>query len=415
MPGPSAKTAPSKLASAPPPSSDRPSSPTGELPRVFGRYMLFDHIGQGGMADIYLAKASTGLGSARRVVVKEIRPALSRDPEFAKMLSNEARLAAQLNHANIVQVLDLGKEEDRLFIAMEYVEGFDLHQWLVRLSKARIPLPAEYALLIVREVLRALDYAHRVRDSEGRPLDVVHRDVSPSNVLISFDGEVKLCDFGIARALARPEVKIDEETAARARVVGKIAYMAPEMIRGEEVNGRADIYAAGILLWELCSGRRMIKGTAEEMFARAREGGAPPLASATFPEQGILQAILDKALAVEPTARYLRAADFLADLETYCSKTGLFASELRFGEFLRGQFAEEILSLRRAREEAGEELFQDSFPPPSDGTTDISFVRPIPRTPVPPAMEVQRAPLWPWVVGLLVTAGSFIALVRWLL
>ncbi|HBQ19021.1 MAG TPA: serine/threonine protein kinase, partial [Myxococcales bacterium] len=165
---------------------------TDHLPRRFGRYHLFDRIGRGGMADIYLARAHTELGGARRVVVKQILPELGGDPQFAKMLIDEAKLVAGLRHANVVQVLDLGREGDRLYITMEYVEGYDLNQLLRRLSKRRIPLPAEFALFVVREALAALDFAHRKKDDEGEPLGIVHRDVSPSNVLISFEGEVKL-------------------------------------------------------------------------------------------------------------------------------------------------------------------------------------------------------------------------------
>ncbi|MEZ4256295.1 MAG: serine/threonine-protein kinase [Polyangiales bacterium] len=396
-----------------------PATPGAELPRVFGRYMLFDHIGRGGMADIFLARENTGLGSSRRVVVKRVLPHLSRDPDFARMLIHEAKLAAQLNHANIVQVFDLGRESGRLFIAMEYVEGFDLHQLLVRLSKAKIPLPAEFGLLIVREVLRALDYAHRARGLDGRPLGLVHRDVSPTNVLVSFEGEVKLCDFGIARALARPDDGVDENTAARARLAGKAAYMAPEMARGEDVNARADIYAAGVLLWELCAGRRMIRGTPEEMFARAREGNAPPLPGAKLREHAILQAILDRALGRDPIDRYLTAADFLADLDTYAARTKLLASQLKFGEFLAEHFAENSVSARREREQASEPVWLESFPPETDAqvrTPDISAVRRIPRTPVParPENDSGSVSVWGWGMAVLGAAAALGALVRWL-
>ena len=189
------------------------------LPRVFGQYLLFDRIGRGGMAEIFLARMTTVLGGSRRVVVKEILPELSADPGFTRMLISEAKLAAKLSHRNIVPVLDLGRESGRLFIAMEYVEGYDLNQLLRQLSRRRLPLPAEFALLIVREVLTALRYAHRATDGHGMPLAVVHRDISPSNVLISFEGEVSLCDFGIARAM---ESESDKLAAARAGDEGRV-------------------------------------------------------------------------------------------------------------------------------------------------------------------------------------------------
>jgi serine/threonine-protein kinase len=305
------------------------------------------------MADIYLARSHDSLGGARLVVVKEILPSLSGDPGFGGMLSAEAKLAAQLNHANVVQVFDLGREEGRLYIAMEYVEGFDLNQLLRNLSRARIALPAEFALFIVHEVLRGLDYAHRARDAEGRPLRVVHRDVSPSNVLISFEGEVKLCDFGIARALGRSDEE-HEGRVERSRVAGKSAYMAPEHARGDEIDSRADIFAVGILLWELCAGRRLYRGTDEEMLAQARAGDVPVLPDRGLPAHAALQMILDRALAYDPDDRYQTAHELLDDLEEYAIAHGLMASQLRFGGFLTDNFAEEIVRLRREREVAAQ-------------------------------------------------------------
>ncbi len=343
------------------------------LPRNFGRYLLFDHIGRGGMADIYLARARTELGGGgRRVVLKEILPSLSDDPAFGEMLIQEAKLAAHLSHANVVQVLDLGREGGRLFLAMQYVEGFDLNQLLRRLSKARIALPAEFAILVVREMLRALDYAHRARDDEGRPLGIVHRDVSPSNVLISFEGEVKLCDFGIARALRVGEEapEDDEGLLRRTRVAGKSAYMAPEHARGEAIDARADLFASGILLWELCAGRRLYRGTEEEMLAQARAGSVPPLPDRGFPEAEELQRILSRALEAEREQRYLTAAGMLDELEEYAMRAGLMASQLRFGAFLTDHFAQEIIAVRREREQGAQQLLEmgmvkDSSMPPS--------------------------------------------------
>lgn len=360
------------------PAPAHPAGPEGEaLPRTFGRYLLFDHIGRGGMADIYLASARTGLGGERLVVVKEILPELSGDGGFARMLRAEAKLAAHLNHANVVQVIDLGRQDDRLYIAMEYVEGFDLNQLLRRLSEARIPLPAEFALFIVRETLRALDYAHRVRTADGRPMEIVHRDVSPSNVLISFEGEVKLCDFGIARAYGTGDGAgaPDDDRVARARVAGKSAYMAPEHARGEEIDARADLFAAGILLWELCAGRRLYKGTEEEMLAQAREGRVPPLPDRGLPNQADLQAVLDRAFEVDRRRRWQSAADFLAALEDYAMGAGLMASQIRFGEFLTEHFADEIVHVRRARELSAKGLLEPREQPEPIAAEDGSRIR----------------------------------------
>jgi serine/threonine-protein kinase len=324
------------------------------IPRAFGQYLIFDRIGHGGMAQIYLARTTTHLGGSRRVVIKEVLAELSADRAFARMLTREAKLAAQLSHRNIVQVMDLGRESGRLFIAMEYVEGYDLNQLLRELTKRRIPLPVEFALFIVREVLAALDYAHRATDEHGGPLGVVHRDVSPSNVLISFEGEVNLCDFGIARALSVDLDAGDDPESRRIRVAGKSAYMSPEHAAGREVDSRSDVFAGGILLWELCAGRRLYKGTEQQMLEMARAGQVQPLPERGLPEHAKVQGILDRALQIDPAARYQSAAEMLRDLDDYAMETRLMASQLRFASFLTDNFAEDIVAMRRARERAAE-------------------------------------------------------------
>ncbi len=329
------------------------------MPRVFGRYVLFDRIGRGGMANIFLARADTSLGGSRLCVVKQILTELGKDSNFERALIAEAKLAARLTHANVVQVFDLGREGDRLFIGMEYVEGFDLNQLLRALSKSHLALPAEFALFVIREVLRALDYAHRVKDDEGRLLGLVHRDVSPSNVLISFEGEVKLCDFGIARAMSAQD---EEAEITVPRVIGKSAYMAPEHARGEPIDARADVFAAGILLWELCAGRRLYRGSEQEMLAQAKQADVPPLPMRGLPEHDKLQAVLLRALARYRDDRFQSAAEFLRALEDYAVQARLMASQLRFGSFLTSNFAQEIVELRRARELAAR-AYQSEVPP----------------------------------------------------
>ncbi len=364
----------------------------GELPRSFGRYVLFDHIGRGGMADIFLCQLRTSLGGARNVVLKQVLRRLGDDASFRAMLTAEAKLAAKLNHANVVQVFDFGEEDGRLYIGMDYVEGFDLRTLLGRLSKAKIPLPAEFALLVIRETLKGLDYAHRARDEEGRRLGIVHRDVSPSNVLISFEGEVKLCDFGIARAMHRDDEREEPGSGVKPapRVVGKSAYMSPEQAKGENLDARADLFAAGILLWETCAGRRLYRGTEAQMLELARAGDVPELPDRGLPNQARLQTILSKATEKDRDARYASAADFLHDLESYAIETKLMASPLRLGTFLTDHFAEEIVSTRRAREASAKSLPDadpksygpSSAPPPSGAASDV-------KMPPPPAVPPE--------------------------
>lgn len=333
-------------------------NPLESLPRRFGRYQLFDHIGRGGMAEIFLAHADTGIaGASRLLVVKQIHAALSGDPQFASMFAGEAKLCAGLRHTNIVQIVDLGRAdgpngEPLLFMAMEYVEGLDLNQLLRRLSQKKVPLPLEFAIFVVHEVLSALDFAHRALDANGVPLGIVHRDVSPSNVLMSVEGEVKLCDFGIAKAFGASGHESEAQASGRAKVVGKSAYMSPEQANGDELDRRADVFAAGILLWELCAGRRLYRGNEEEMLDLARRADIAPLPDRGIPSQEQLQELLDRALAPAREDRFTTAAEMRAALDAYADGARIFASPIRFGAFLTDHFETELIVDRRARERA---------------------------------------------------------------
>ncbi|WP_437732015.1 serine/threonine-protein kinase [Sorangium sp. So ce1335] len=347
------------------------------LPCRLGRYTLFDHIGQGGMADLYLARVRTDLGAARLVAIKEVAPRFAHDPRFVEMLASEARLAAGLRHASIVQVEDLGREDGALFIAMEYVEGFDLRELLRRCARQKVKLPVAFSLLIVVEALQALAYAHR----NG----VVHRDVSPSNVLLSFEGEIKLCDFGIARAHERGGGALDEA------LQGKAGYMSPEQARGEPLDARSDLFATGILLWELLSGRRMYSPGASlskeeargELLELARRAAIPPLVERGLPEEATLHAIVARALAVSPDDRYPSAAAMLRDVTGYAAAAELTASPLRFGAWLRDNFGTEMVAARRARERAVRAL---ELGPPA-------VLEPVATAAATPAAMAAAAPL----------------------
>jgi serine/threonine-protein kinase len=325
------------------------------LPRTFGPYTLFEQIGKGGMAQIYLARAQTELGATRLSVVKQILPAFADDPRFAEMLIHEAKLAARLSHRRIVQVFELGKENDHLFIAMEYVEGFDLNSLLRQCTEQKIPLPAPHALGIVADVLEGLDYAHRRDDEDGKPLCIVHRDVSPSNLLISYEGEVKLCDFGIAAA--NDLVKEEANEALK----GKAGYMSPEHARGESIDARSDVFAAGIILWELLAGRRLYRPKSETpLVEQARAGEIPPLPDKGVPNHAALEAIVRRALAKDRDERYPSAGAMLRDLEGYLADSGMLASRLKLGEWIATSFGTGLIEKRRA----SERRLPKSSPPP---------------------------------------------------
>jgi serine/threonine-protein kinase len=373
--------------------SDQPVS-SDPLPRRFGRWVLFDKIGEGGMARIYLGRTETGLGGERLAVVKRILPILSSSEEFSRLLIEEAKLAAQLTHGNVVQVFDLGREEEALYIAMEYVEGFDLRELLRQCSKQKVPLPVEFSLLFAIETLRALDYAHRKRDEEGRLLGIVHRDVSPSNVLVSFEGEVKLCDFGIARAMGA-DSKLPDEA-----IQGKAGYMSPEAACGETPDARSDVFAVGIIVWELLSGRRLYKGSEGRAppLELAREAEIPALPQRGYPDEARLHAIVMRALAKNRDDRYATARDMLRDLEEYVASARLIASPLRLGEWLTEQFGAEIIERRRARERAARVLDQES-PRSEPRLRSERKPAPVRVEPPPPSLEgvahTMRSPSTP--------------------
>ena len=334
-----------------------------QLPRTFGQYQLFDHIGRGGMANIYLARTENELGADRLVVVKLIHESFSNDASFATQFIDEAKLCAGLRHGNIAQVVDLGRspDENRLFMAMEYVEGFDLHQLLRKLAQTKIGLPPEFAFHIVREVLSALDFAHRSTNDAGEVMGIVHRDVSPSNVLLSFEGEVKLCDFGIAKAFARVgelsgESSTLESTETEERIVGKSAYMSPEQAWGQPLDARSDLFAAGILLWEMCAGRRLYKGTEAEMLELARTANIPRLPERGLPGHEVLQALLDRALHSDREMRFASAQEMFEALDAYLVGQRLFSSQLRFAAFLTDHFSSDVILHRRERERAARAL-----------------------------------------------------------
>lgn len=324
------------------------TTPPGQahgLPRRFGPYTLFESVGRGGMAELFLARAETELGATRLVVVKLILPAFADDPHFAEMLIHEAKLAAGINHRHIVQVHDLGRDEDRLYIAMEYVEGFDLNVLLRLCTEKSQGLPAEHALGIVADVLEGLDYAHRRTNEAGAPLGLVHRDVSPSNILISYEGEVKLCDFGIAHAndLVREE--------ASEALKGKAGYMSPEHARAEPLDARSDVFAAGIVLWELLAGRRLYKPRSEvPLLEQARKADIPPLPDRGLPEPAELGRIVRRALATDRDDRYPSAGAFQRDLEDYLASAGLLSSRLKLGEWIAESFGTKLIEERRAIE-----------------------------------------------------------------
>ncbi len=279
-------------------------------PETFGAYTLLDRVALGGMAEVWKARMEGVEGFQKTVAIKKILPHLTDSVDFVTMFIDEAKLAAQLNHPNIIHIYDLGKLGEDYYIAMEYVEGKDLRSILNSARKQSQPLPAGLALLIAARLASALDYAHRKRDFDNRELGLVHRDVSPQNVLISYEGDIKLCDFGIVKAVAKAS------KTQMGALKGKLQYMSPEQAWGRVVDARSDIFSLGSVLFEMLTGRRLFAGESEiSVLEAVRECR---MQSAREVEPGIsdaVDAIVRRALAKDPDDRYQTAGEMQKEIE----------------------------------------------------------------------------------------------------
>jgi serine/threonine protein kinase len=304
-------------------------------PIQFGKYLLVERLGRGGMAEVWKARIMGPAGFQRTMVVKRILPHLVEDPHFVQMFVAEARLSARLNHANIVHVFELGDVEGEYFLAMEYVRGRDLVNVMRAQLMKGVPPPGLGAF-VVRDVCRALGYAHSLTDDYGAPLRLIHRDVSPSNVMLAFDGAVKLLDFGIAKALA----EASENKTQTGTLKGKFGYMSPEQVEGKEVDHRSDLFAAGIVLHESLTGRRLFKGAHDlQTISLVREAKIEPPSHVNPDVPPELDRICLKALARLPEDRYRNCEDMAQELDqlVYQLKWG----PERLTQMLRDLFPEE--------------------------------------------------------------------------
>ena len=253
------------------------------------------------MAEVFLARTMVAQGLAKHLVIKKIHPAYAKSRQFMTMFVDEAKIALGLNHPNIVQVFDFGTVGNTFFLAMEHVEGLDLLRLMQAALKQKQPLPIGVSAYIVQQLAKGLDYAHRKTDEYGEALGIVHRDVSPQNVLVSWDGAVKIVDFGIARAR-----HVQEEEGV---VKGKFAYMSPEQARGEPVDRRSDVYSAGVVLFELCCGRTLFKGKGKEILEQVKAGAIPSPREINPELPPELEQTILKALTFHRDDRYQTARD----------------------------------------------------------------------------------------------------------
>jgi len=309
---------------------------SGFTPIRFGKYLLLEKIAVGGMAQLYRAKITGVQGFEKLVAIKMIHPHLSGEKELIDAFIDEAKLAALLNHQNIVQIYDFGLMENSYFIAMEYLIGKDLRYIFYKMRRKYMPLSLEHALYIISQICLGLDYAHKLTDFKGKPLHIIHRDISPQNILITYEGEIKIVDFGIAKAAS-----LSSLTPAGV-LKGKAAYMSPEQAEGEKIDHRSDIFSTGILLYELVTQRRMFTGDSLEILAKVRQAEfePPEVAMTGLPPK--LYEILHKALAKEVNRRYQSCGEMLGDIEECMFELSWRPTDRGLAEYMKKLFGDEI-------------------------------------------------------------------------
>ncbi len=314
-------------------------------PILFGKYYLLERVNVGGMAEIFKAKAVGVEGFERLVAVKRILPNIAEDEEFIDMFVDEAKIAVQLTHANIAQIFDLGKVGDSYFIALEYVSGKDLRAVFNRARKSGEPIPIPMACHAMARVCEALDYAHNKKDATNKPLNFVHRDVSPQNILVSYDGEIKVVDFGIAKAAGKA-------SKTRAGILkGKFGYMSPEQVNGKEIDHRSDIFGVGICLYELLAGERLFAGESDfSTVERVRKADIMPPSTYNRRVPGELERIVMRALARDVDERYQTAMELHDELQAFAQESNNPFSRKNLSDYMRSVFAEE-LSQETARDQ----------------------------------------------------------------
>lgn len=409
----------SKAAQSSPDTNDQETS-TESFPRRFGKYTLLRMLARGGMAELFLALHRSIAGFERLIVIKRILPDLARDEGFITMLLQEARIAATFAHPNIVTVFDLGNADGEYFIAMEHIHGEDLRS-IVRAMKAKNvrEFPLEHAIALGLGAAAGLAYAHEKTDLQGRPLGVVHRDISPQNIIVTFTGDVKVVDFGIAKAALSAEPRSTEipskqvnsegtDTGAdpshkappfahgrstrAGQLKGKVPYMSPEQARGEPLDARSDIFSLGIILFELCTGRRLFRSANDLQTIELITAGDYPSPSAINPRiSPRLESVLNRALAPQRKDRYPNARELLADLEAIVHEEHIPVSSVALGRWMESLFSERLAAQRTAlaeghqladviASEPREDFLGDSLPPASNRSSSVSLPPTVPAT-----------------------------------
>ena len=308
--------------------------------RRLGRFQIIGRLATGGMAEVYLALSGELPGFRTLIVVKRILPHLASNGQFIRMFLDEARLAALLDHPNVVRIIEVGHDGEEYFLAMELVQGKPLSAVLRKAARERRPPTPALAAYLIAQAASGLGYAHGLTGGDGQPLGVVHRDVSPQNVLISFEGAVKLIDFGVARAFGRIA------HTSPGGLKGKIEYMSPEQASAEEVDHRADVFALGVVLWEVLTGRRLFRRETELATMRAIVDDPIPKPSEVADVPPELEAVVMRALRKRRDARYASAHEMALALERYAFANDGFSPQQVAG-YMKGLFAPEFLQWRK--------------------------------------------------------------------
>jgi serine/threonine protein kinase len=364
-------------------------------PTTFGKYLLLERINVGGMAEVFVAKAFGVEGFERFLAIKKILPTMAEDQEFITMFIDEARISVQLNHANIVHIHELGKYEETYFIAMEYVAGRDLRTILERYRRRKEIMPTAQAVFIASKMCEGLDYAHRKKDARGQDLDIIHRDVSPQNILVSYEGEVKIIDFGIAKAANR-----SQKTQAGI-LKGKFGYMSPEQVRGMPIDRRSDIFAVGVILYEMLTGEKLFVGESDFSTLEKVRNADVPLPRQFNPNipSGLEKVVL-KGLAREPEDRYQWASDLQEDLMRFLLAGDAIYSGKHLSSYMKEAFAEDMLREAEKMErfagiEKPDQIESSGVtappPPPSRAQRKPSMITPVGPQPPPPVARSSSA------------------------
>ncbi len=307
------------------------------LPQPFGKYLLLERISVGGMAEVFKAKAFGVEGFEKIIAIKKILPSMAEDADFIQMFIDEAKICSQLNHANVCQVFELGKIEESHFIAMEYIWGKDLLQIQNRFRRLRKSMPVQMAAFIASKVCEGLDYAHRKKDANGKPLNIIHRDVSPQNIIVSYEGEAKVIDFGIAKAASR-------SSKTQAGVLkGKFGYMSPEQVGGQQLDRRADVFAIGTILYEILTNERLFLGESDfATLEKVRNVAIPPPVQVRKDIPPELDRIIMKALTKDVEKRYQWASEMADELQDFLAQSEPVYNSKQLSNWMRENFVSEM-------------------------------------------------------------------------